>query len=127
MKYDIIICSGQYWNSANIRNGELSFECTNGSNNRALVFGEGINNLPYDRYIASHSVLTNIIDLNGNGLHSSPNSNCLFSNCSSVCYRSSVFTEELPTTTFSTTRESTVSLIANDDVQNIERETVVSC
>ncbi len=99
MKYDIIICSSQYWNSVNIRNGELSFECTNGSNNRALVFGEGINNLPYDGYRASHSVLTNIIDLN----------------------------EELPTTTFSTTRESTVSLIVNDDVQNIERETVVSC
>ena len=59
----MILFSSQYWNLSSIRNGHISTTCSNGSNNSALVFGEGISNLPYENFIASHSALTNVFTL----------------------------------------------------------------
>ncbi len=58
-----IYFSSQYWNSSNIRNGNISSSCSNGTNNPALVFGEGISYLPYSNFITSHSALTNLFNL----------------------------------------------------------------
>ena len=55
-------CS-HFWTSTNIRNGRVATTCSNGTNNSALVFGENINHLPYRNFLASHSALTNIINL----------------------------------------------------------------
>ena len=54
-----IVCSDQYWTSSNIRNGQISTSCTSGTDNQALVFGEGIRG----GYLVSHSALTNNISL----------------------------------------------------------------
>ncbi len=59
----MILFSSQYWNLSSIRNGHISTTCSNGSNNSALVFGEGISNLPYRNFIASHSAITNVIKI----------------------------------------------------------------
>ncbi len=55
--------SNIYWNPSNIRNGHISTACSNGSNNSALVFGEGINYPPYVNFITSHSAVTNAITI----------------------------------------------------------------
>ena len=73
--------------------------CSLGNNNPALVFGEGINFLPYRNFIASHSALTNVVSLSGvtdQSLQSSypPMNSYQICNASHTFYESLTITSE---------------------------------
>ncbi len=101
--------SNTYWNPSNIRNGNISSTCSNGTNNPALVFGEGINNFPYEDFITSHSAVTNFINISDytHSIHGTLQSTQF--NSFQICYTTSPVIE--PTIITSTNNSDTTATL----------------